>query len=56
MYTIMGVTGQVGAEVARALLAARQRVKVVVRDLEKGQAWAEKVAKSWWPMSMTSTR
>jgi len=42
MYTVMGVTGQVGAEVARALLAARQRVKVVVRDLEKGQAWAEK--------------
>ena len=42
MYTIMGVTGQVGAEVARALLAARQRVKVVVRDFEKGQAWAEK--------------
>lgn len=42
MYTVMGVTGQVGAEVARNLLAANKRVRVVVRDAEKGKAWAEK--------------
>jgi uncharacterized protein YbjT (DUF2867 family) len=42
MYTVMGVTGQVGAEVARNLLAANKRVRVVVRDAEKGKAWAAK--------------
>ncbi|MDR6959309.1 uncharacterized protein YbjT (DUF2867 family) [Pseudomonas brassicacearum] len=42
MYTVMGVTGQVGAEVARNLLAAKKRVRVVVRDAEKGKAWAAK--------------
>ncbi|MGB3124786.1 MAG: NmrA family NAD(P)-binding protein [Pseudomonas sp.] len=40
MYTIMGVTGQVGAAVARALLAAGEPVRAVVRDAEKGAAWA----------------
>lgn len=40
MYTIMGVTGQVGAEVARVLLAAGEQVRVVVRDVGKGRAWA----------------
>ena len=42
MYTVMGVTGQVGAEVARNLLAANKHVRVVVRDAEKGKAWAAK--------------
>lgn len=42
MYTVMGVTGQVGGEVARNLLAADKRVKVIVRDAEKGKAWAAK--------------
>ncbi|HWH89474.1 MAG TPA: NmrA family NAD(P)-binding protein [Pseudomonas sp.] len=42
MYTIMGVTGQVGAEVARHLLAANKRVRVLVRDAEKGKEWAAK--------------
>ncbi|MGF6149524.1 NmrA family NAD(P)-binding protein [Pseudomonas fluorescens] len=40
MYTIMGVTGHVGGEVARALLAAGEQVRVVVRDAEKGAIWA----------------
>ncbi|MBN2992814.1 NmrA family NAD(P)-binding protein [Pseudomonas cedrina subsp. fulgida] len=40
MYTIMGVTGQVGGEVARVLLAAGEQVRVVVRDVEKGASWA----------------
>lgn len=42
MYTVMGVTGQVGAEVARNLLAANKSVRVVVRDPEQGKAWAIK--------------
>lgn len=40
MYTIMGVTGQVGAQVARALLAAGESVRAVVRSAQKGSAWA----------------
>ncbi|WP_296185691.1 NmrA family NAD(P)-binding protein [Pseudomonas sp. UBA1879] len=40
MYTVMGVSGQVGAHVARALLDGNQRVRVVVRDAEKGHVWA----------------
>lgn len=40
MYTVMGVSGQVGAHVARTLLTANQRVRVVVRDVEKGKVWA----------------
>ena len=42
MYTIMGVTGQVGSEVANNLLAAGKPVRAVVRSAEKGQAWAAK--------------
>ncbi|WP_395607193.1 NmrA family NAD(P)-binding protein [Pseudomonas sp. B22129] len=40
MYSIMGVTGQVGAAVANALLAAGEPVRAVVRDAGKGVAWA----------------
>jgi uncharacterized protein YbjT (DUF2867 family) len=40
MYTIMGVTGQVGSEVARQLLAAGKPVRAVVRSAEKGRYWA----------------
>lgn len=40
MYTIMGVTGQVGSEVARHLLAAGKPVRAVVRSAEKGESWA----------------
>jgi NAD(P)H dehydrogenase (quinone) len=39
MYAITGITGQVGGEVARALLAAGQPVRAIVRDAAKGAAW-----------------
>jgi uncharacterized protein YbjT (DUF2867 family) len=39
MYAITGVTGNVGGAVARALLAAGQSVRAVVRNVDKGQAW-----------------
>jgi uncharacterized protein YbjT (DUF2867 family) len=38
----MGITGQVGGVVARALLAAGKPVRAVVRDAGKGQAWADR--------------
>jgi uncharacterized protein YbjT (DUF2867 family) len=40
MYAITGITGKVGGEVARCLLAAGARVRAVVRDEAKGAAWA----------------
>lgn len=42
MYAITGITGQVGGAVARALLSAGQAVRAVVRDADKGRAWAER--------------
>jgi NAD(P)H dehydrogenase (quinone) len=41
MYAITGITGQVGAAVARSLLSADQRVRAVVRDRRKAAAWAQ---------------
>jgi uncharacterized protein YbjT (DUF2867 family) len=38
----MGITGQIGGVVARALLASEQPVRAVVRDAAKGQAWSER--------------
>jgi uncharacterized protein YbjT (DUF2867 family) len=40
MYVITGITGQVGGAVARTLLAARQPVRAVVRDLDKAHEWS----------------
>jgi NAD(P)H dehydrogenase (quinone) len=40
MYVITGITGKVGGELARTLLAAGQPVRAVVRDATKGQQWA----------------
>jgi len=40
MHAIMGITGQIGGVVARALLASEQPVRAVVRDAAKGQAWS----------------
>ena len=40
MYAITGITGNVGGAMARALLAAGQPVRAVLRDAEKGRAWA----------------
>ena len=41
-FAITGITGQVGGEVARNLLAARQSVRGVVRDVGKCKEWAER--------------
>jgi NAD(P)H dehydrogenase (quinone) len=40
MYAITGITGKVGGELARTLLAAGQPVRAVVRDATKGREWA----------------
>ena len=40
MYAITGITGKVGGELARTLLAAGQPVRAVVRDTAKGREWA----------------
>lgn len=40
MYAITGIIGQVGGALADALLAAGQRVRAVVRDAKKGEAWS----------------
>ena len=40
MYAITGITGKVGGELARTLLAAGRRVRAVVRDTRKGEEWA----------------
>ena len=42
MFAITGITGQVGGEVARNLLAAHQSVRGVVRDVSKCKEWAER--------------
>jgi uncharacterized protein YbjT (DUF2867 family) len=42
MFAITGITGQVGGAVARALIDRGHRVRAVVRDAEKGAAWARK--------------
>jgi NAD(P)H dehydrogenase (quinone) len=41
MFAITGITGKVGAAVARSLLSADQSVRAVVRDRSKGAAWAK---------------
>jgi uncharacterized protein YbjT (DUF2867 family) len=41
MFAVMGITGQVGGEVARSLLAANKQVRAIVRSEEKGAAWAK---------------
>jgi len=39
MYAITGITGKVGGALARALLAAGQQVRAVVRDAERAASW-----------------
>jgi NAD(P)H dehydrogenase (quinone) len=41
MFAVTGITGKVGAAVARSLLAADQSVRAVVRDRSKGVPWAQ---------------
>jgi NAD(P)H dehydrogenase (quinone) len=40
MYAITGITGKVGGEMARTLLANGAPVRAIVRDARKGEAWA----------------
>jgi NAD(P)H dehydrogenase (quinone) len=42
MFAIMGITGNVGGEVARNLLAAQQPVRGVVRDVVRSGEWAQR--------------
>jgi uncharacterized protein YbjT (DUF2867 family) len=42
MFAVMGVTGQVGGAVARALLAVGKQVKAIVRDPIKASVWKER--------------
>jgi NAD(P)H dehydrogenase (quinone) len=42
MFAITGITGNVGGEVARNLLAAKKTVRAVVRDQNKGKVWADR--------------
>ena len=42
MFAVTGITGNVGGEVTRSLLAAGQPVRTVVRDLAKGEVWAKR--------------
>jgi NAD(P)H dehydrogenase (quinone) len=42
MFAITGITGNVGGEVARNLLAAGQPVRGVVRDLTKAETWSNR--------------
>src|SRR6476469_5846970 len=44
MYVIAGVTGNTGSAAANALLAAKQPVRVIVRDAAKGEVWKAKGA------------
>jgi uncharacterized protein YbjT (DUF2867 family) len=42
MYAVMGITGQVGGQVANELLAAGQQVRAIVRDEGKAAPWIER--------------
>ncbi|MDI5929176.1 NmrA family NAD(P)-binding protein [Rhizobium leguminosarum] len=44
MYAVAGVSGQTGAATARALLAQKLPLRVIVRDAKKGKVWADKGA------------
>lgn len=45
MFVITGITGNVGGEVARNLLARGKAVRGVVRDIRRGATWAERGCK-----------
>ena len=42
MFAVTGITGNVGGEVARNLLSAHRPVRAVLRDVRKGEVWAER--------------
>lgn len=44
MFVVAGVTGHVGSVAARSLLAEKQKIRVLVRDAKKGEAWSRQGA------------
>jgi NAD(P)H dehydrogenase (quinone) len=42
MFAITGITGKVGGALARTLLSEERTLRAVVRDANKGRAWAER--------------
>ena len=44
MYAVMGITGNVGGAVARTLLAKGEKVRGIVRNLEKAAEWQKQGA------------
>jgi uncharacterized protein YbjT (DUF2867 family) len=42
MFAITGITGNVGGQIARNLLAAKQPVRAVMRDVRKGEGWSQR--------------
>jgi NAD(P)H dehydrogenase (quinone) len=42
MYAITGITGKVGGVLARTLLSDKRKVRAIVRDADKGRAWADR--------------
>nr|HEV7953049.1 NmrA family NAD(P)-binding protein [Candidatus Acidoferrales bacterium] len=42
MFAITGITGNVGGQVARNLLAAKRPIRAVMRDVGKGAVWAHR--------------
>jgi uncharacterized protein YbjT (DUF2867 family) len=44
MFVIAGVTGHVGSVAAQTLLAQGQKIKVLVRDAKKAEAWSKQGA------------
>src|SRR5207245_909670 len=42
MFAITGITGKVGGETARQLLAAKQPVRAVLRDVNKKTSWEQR--------------
>jgi uncharacterized protein YbjT (DUF2867 family) len=41
MFVVAGVSGHVGSVAAKALLAQKQKIKVIVRDPAKGSEWSK---------------
>jgi NAD(P)H dehydrogenase (quinone) len=39
VFVVLGASGNTGKVVAEALLSQNKKVRVVVRDIAKGQAW-----------------
>ena len=46
MFAITGITGNVGGDVARNLLAAGRPVRAVMRDVRKGDGWEQRGCES----------